>query len=71
MTITYKIYLDCLKAGLVPNPKIIGDAEDVCLGIDCDDCPIYSVSTGCWDNYLVASKKYYPKALKENPEYLL
>jgi hypothetical protein len=71
MIITYKVYLDCLKAGLVPNPEEILAAEDVCSGIDCDNCPIYSVKRGCWDKYLVASKKHYPRALKENPEYLL
>jgi hypothetical protein len=71
MTITYEVYLECIKAGLVPNPKVIVDAEDVCLGIDCDDCPIYNVNAGCWDKYLIASKNYYPKVLKEAPEYLL
>jgi hypothetical protein len=70
MTITYEVYLDCLKVGLVPRPKKIVDAEDVCSGVDCNNCPMIDINP-CWDKYLVASKKYYPKALKEAPEYLL
>jgi hypothetical protein len=70
MTITYEVYLDCLKARLVPNPKEIVTAKDICYGISCDDCPISNI-VACWDLYLEASKKYYPKTLKEAPEYLL
>ena len=70
MIITYEVYLDCLNAGLVPNPEEILESKDICPRVDCDDCPIYNISA-CWDTYLEASKKYYPKALKEAPEYLL
>jgi hypothetical protein len=69
MTITYEVYLECLKVGLAPNPKKISVARDVCFGVDCEACPLDGMP--CWDNYLEASKKYYPKVLKENPEYLL
>jgi|688.fasta_scaffold1011076_1 hypothetical protein len=70
MTIAYEVYLDCIKVGLVPNPEEIVDAEDICSRVDCTCCPITNI-VPCWDTYLEASKKYYPKALKENPEYLL
>ena len=71
MTITYEVYLDCLKIGLVANPKKILSAGDVCSGVDCGICPVYTPKESCWDRYLTASKKYYPVALKENPEALL
>jgi hypothetical protein len=70
MIITYKIYLDCLKVGLIPNPEEIVDAKDVCYKISCNNCPMAN-TINCWDEYLDASKDYYPKVLKEAPECLL
>lgn len=69
MTITYEIYLDCLRVGLVPNPEEIKEAN-ICPRINCDDCPISNI-LACWDNYIEASKTYYPTLLTQNPELAL
>jgi hypothetical protein len=70
MTITYEVYLDCLKAGLVPNPKKNPYTTDICYGVNCNDCPLTNIST-CLDDYLDASKTHYPILLTQNPELAL
>ena len=66
--ITYEIYLECVKVGLIPNP--LENDYCVCINIYCNNCPLNNTGP-CQNNYRTASITYYPKTLIENPEYLL
>ena len=70
--ITYEVYLECIKIGLVPNPPTDPNSNNYCVcdGVYCSDCLLPGIGP-CQDSYRTASITYYPKALIENPEYLL